>query len=296
MTNYCFMYIKKGIYILYSGVFNMKTSKLLKSKYEKIVENYADIENMLYDENFIHELRVNIRELRSMLYFFKPIAKKKKYNALNDFLNNLSGQFSKLREIQIAKQIYKDYCGVKTIDYPNIFSDILVKVEEAIVSDLKRVLVPREEFENNNKILYQVIKEIENYEDIEKFVKKRITKMSKDIANQIDNINLSDLDDIHRLRISLKRLKYALKYLPFPLEKYSHISEKVANDLSDSLGVMLDKYATLSIFSSYSNAFVNSSISYHRGLFEGYLYNEIDLNKEEFKNKIGLLQSQIGGI
>jgi CHAD domain. len=66
----------------------MKATKSMKSRYENILESYVDIENMLYDVEFIHKFRVNVRELRSLLYFIKPILKAKNNNSINEFLKN----------------------------------------------------------------------------------------------------------------------------------------------------------------------------------------------------------------
>lgn len=278
------MQIKKGIYIIYWEVSIMKASKLIKSKYKSILESYVDIENMLYDEEFIHKFRVNIRELRSLLYFYKPILKQKKYNPFNDFLKNLSGQFSKLREIQIGKEVYHDYCVKKDISYPNEFSEILITIEEAIVSDLKRNLIPQKELEDNKMTLYSLVKRLDSDENLKSFSKKRIKTMSKKISKKINEIEFNGIEEIHDLRIELKKLKYAIKYLPDYIKDYTLLPEDLTNEYSDLLGFLLDKYSILNILSAYPDVFDAYHKSYNRGLFEGYLYNELARSKEILEN------------
>ncbi len=278
------MYIKKGIYIVYLEVTNMKATKSMKSRYENILESYVDIENMLYDVEFIHKFRVNVRELRSLLYFYKPILKAKKYNSINEFLKKLSGQFSKLREIQIAKEVYYNYCVKRDISYPNEFSEILMTIEESIVSDLKRNLIPSKDLEKNRSTLLKLIKQIDSYEDLRSFSKKRMKTMSKRILKKINKIDFNDIEEIHNLRIELKKLKYAIKYLPSYLKDYTLLPEDFANDLSDFLGLLLDNYSVLNILSSYPDVFDTSHKNYNRGLFEGYLHSELAQSRETLEN------------
>jgi len=262
----------------------MKTSKLLKEKYNNMLEAYEDIENMLYDVEFIHKFRVNIREIRSLLYFYKPLLKKKKYNKLNEFLKKISAQFSNLREIQIAKEIYYDYCVKKDIPYPNEFSEILISIEEAIASDLKRNLVPIEELEGKKSLLYSLTKQIDSYDDLKSFSKKRMRNISQKILLEIKELDYNNFENVHDLRINLKKLKYALKYLSSSLKDFSFLPENIVNDISDSLGIILDKHSVLNILSAYPDVFNTYHKSYQRGLFEGYLYGELNEAKSYYIN------------
>src|SRR5690554_1444484 len=103
-----------------------KTTKQLKKRlyklFDKINKNYIQYKNNPYIPTNVLELRVNIRKIRALLYFLKPIMEKSDYKILNDIFRKFSNRLGVIRDIDVLLGDFNEIARNK----PNLISNYTV--------------------------------------------------------------------------------------------------------------------------------------------------------------------------
>jgi CHAD domain-containing protein len=159
------------------------------------------------EEDHIHKLRVNIKNLRAIIILVKTIKekefKKKKVSALISQIFKPTGE---LRNIQIEQLLLEHYDS-KAIQ---IYKDHLTKIEEETGINAKKALLEfnKNDFNSKNEKARQIIEKINDKElcsGLQKLIRKEFEKII-----QI-RTKLQDDKALHEIRKHLKVLKSILK-------------------------------------------------------------------------------------
>lgn len=186
------------------------------SNYNTLIRIYNEAINLFLfnidlsldmEEDHIHKLRVNIKNLRAIIILVKTIKgkefKKKKISALISKIFKPTGE---LRNIQIEYLLLDQYDTKVTALYKNH----LFEIEENISKNAKKALLEfnKSDFQIKNEKAKYIIEEI-NDKELCSGLKKLIRKEFKNII-QI-RTKLHDDKVLHEIRKHLKVLKSILK-------------------------------------------------------------------------------------
>ena len=221
---------------------------------DEIVCKTSLLENK-YDENILHEIRISLRKLKSLIYFFKGYLLKKDFTEIKNIIHNLIAPTSKARDYDVVKANYiypiclknKRNDDYKTFMIHSI-NEIHYLQEETLnilssqkylttLMDLK-TLVNKYSWDNQSKLHPD--------SSLRKYVENNINKELRAIYSNIkDSYNLPR-KKLHHLRIRIKEIRYVTELLKFYIKKYKTTLRDL-KVLQDILGEINDTYAADSI-------------------------------------------------
>ena len=224
-------------------------NQILKINFEKLKKNEADEATL--NPEAIHDMRVATRRLRAVIKTFKRIfpAKAKKIRAdLQKFFRILG----KKRDLDVFSEFILHTINAKSISFPKLARKI-DQSQKKILSMLKSKY-----YASLIESLEQ-LKTIKTKQNILKVSRNRIRKaLNKvlEIASSID----SKVDDktLHKLRISIKKLRYICEFFEPIFSKYicslgSFIEKK--KKIQDILGDHQDAITGISMLNRYKSQF-----------------------------------------
>lgn len=172
-------------------------------------------------EEIVHDLRVHIRKLISLLYFYRPLLKKESFRALNRDFKILLRSFGYLRNQHVFKKHMEKYIEESGEDSA-LLTALMARqdMENTGINKEKDHLEPlvfRVIYENTLKIMLGFGEEIFRKSDAEKqgleekFVLSRYSELMKDFGKMENNLDFDDEKEVHGIRVTAKNIYYTLK-------------------------------------------------------------------------------------
>ena len=171
-----------------------------------------------YDKENVHQLRVHTRQFRSTLNFLKPLLPDNVYQDARNPAKELFKQFSRLRELDVLLEEVELICNKE----PDLLEDpegVVELISKARLKEQRRLI----HSSNQKKMrlvfahLYQWVESVEwaslilGTEDLSSFVKKRSKKEHKKVAEKINQLDYTDIEAVHHVRLKAKHYRYVLK-------------------------------------------------------------------------------------
>lgn len=220
--------------VLLGRVQNIRTAE------EAFLRDSNDIEN-------VHQLRVNIRILRSLLTFVKPFQKGKQNAFMQETLKNIVRELSYLRELDVLSDACAKFSGLESADLPanSGFLDVLRQEREA---EAERVIntffavSSTYALHEMEKELHQIAwrEKLRSKESIPDLVRVRFADLYEDFIRDISGLDYSDAPATHAIRKRAKILRYILNSMAPWME---HGYEKAGDELrrmQTNLGELCD--------------------------------------------------------
>jgi CHAD domain-containing protein len=237
-----------------------------------------------------HELRKQVRALRALLIFIKPL----------DHEHRLNEDRKKLRDWFIASNIRRDldtlndYWKILQERQSSSFSDVsllgkylhdrsLLTIAAAPSNQLVMPLL------NIKEVMEQDNKWCAEKKSLTNFVKKRLRSWDRTIKNKGDSFELMDKQELHILRIKCKNLRYTAEaFLPLwpGKDKDNALIIETLRNLQDLLGQIHDIDNTPVIISdalSDQNPHIAFEIGFLRGWQTASRIKSIHLLKKKWK-------------
>lgn len=197
--------------------------KPIKKNYNKLVKKFRKIESDT-TENEIHDKRVVLRRVFPILGFFKINPSKVKFGETAFEL------FGKLRDIQI--QILK----LEKMELQQDWMEYLQHLKVLELKYIKKVA----KFSKKKRVDFPSLKNSKlNASKIDKTVQ---SKVKNNLSKVIANTQLSTLEkakDIHKIRISFKKFRYAVEVLSY-IEEIEEAKLEKLKIYQDELGEIQD--------------------------------------------------------
>lgn len=231
-----------------------KRQVVFETQIDKITSLYLNYQNNPFSTELVHDLRVAIRELRGLLNFIKKRMDDDQYNRLNQQLGDAARIFSPLRELDV---LYA-YCEHYAIEHPNS-SDAYYQLFNTFVKD-RRVEMNRTFNKGNIAIIQQALndaKEIleldlfDNKKDWKKYTQKRMKKKNQKLLDAYDAVDISDYEEVHEIRKSAKKLRYAATYFDATLSKDLDDYRKAAKGIQSEFGEITDAHVNYDLLTTY---------------------------------------------
>ncbi len=224
----------------------------------------------------VHQLRIKIRSLRSILSFMKPLLEQEKYKAIQQNLQNLLRETGHLRDLDVFINRWEPRAGshFEQLSRENDFIAILEKEREiAVVESHKKLSLG----------LYPVVFDIWNWmsenpqpiqHDISatgqigthqalsflKFCNMRLDRWMGKIKQMVNQYPLSDEESIHHLRIHVKKLRYISSYLGGQKHIRHEIPMEHLSRMQNLLGEYCDTKNSISILKALNTQYENRNL------------------------------------
>lgn len=183
-------------------------------KYAKVVSlGAAEMEAL-------HQLRVNIRRLRSMLAFFKILFSEKQVKAWTKHLDRVSRATSAARDLDVYIAYLEQYKGkLPTAREKKPITAVLARTKDLRVEIQPRILKALAAFEDSGT-LQSLSKAMAHAsmksrkESVYKIARKGLFKRVKKLLAYEPIVCQPDrIEDLHQMRIAAKHLRYSLEGL-----------------------------------------------------------------------------------
>lgn len=191
------------------------------------------------DIEAVHQYRVKIRQLRSLIAFFKPKLNQALADEINDRLKRLASVFSSVRELDVLNDRWKSMAEENKPDHQE-FTMRLSNAKRQARIDAYALFQPRRVSEDLRWIDDWLNDLFEDDRQLTDFIDQRLRRWLKSIRKGIKGLDIEDYPSMHDLRIRIKRLRYALTLLGEHADENLADKIKASKQWAEQLGIICD--------------------------------------------------------
>ncbi|MDQ1265102.1 MAG: hypothetical protein QG635_252 [Bacteroidota bacterium] len=225
-----------------------------------------------FSESSVHDLRVAVRRLLSLISLIEGIAKSSNNTSLRKYLKAQLDMFSELRDTQVqlirAHNLKHDYPAL------GLFFQFLQYRETKLIKILKAEILSIDETDIEGEIFFLKM-EIKKPVLIDFFtineININIDKTYNKLIKRYQNVNPLEPDTIHKVRIAFKPFRYKMEILRNILNLNDIIFSKFK-----SFQTLLGDIQDCHVFISNYNEFINKQKAFPVDLF----VNSMELLKQ----------------
>ncbi|MBP1764570.1 MAG: hypothetical protein H6Q65_1628 [Firmicutes bacterium] len=242
------------------------------------------------DPETLHQLRIALRRLRSALSFTKPLLAPEKYEQYQELLRQQGRETGYLREIDVTAASWQEVLRRKSFSVSGRFwlDEVLADERQAAWTKCSAALDKGAATALYLALWAWLAGEIERLEQVNQqndqplqvFVQGRVRDWLENILQMEKDLDFSDPDSLHALRILGKKLRYMLEIFSDLLDRTSKLTERLKK-LQDGLGSIRDIQLTAELFKQWLQS--RSSRALHRdaGLLMGWQACELQGRQAE---------------
>lgn len=222
----------------------------------------------------LHQLRVQLRRLRSTLSFAKPLAEPADYDNWRQELGDLGRLMNSLREIDVIRATWQEMTdSLPTPPVPPPWLGLLLATERGrLAKETDAALAARRLTATLLAFWAWVADEgslAESDATLEAYTYARLTGWLVNMRETGGDIGLEDDAALHRLRIGGKKLRYALESLPGKDRKARDLLVRVKK-LQDCLGTIIDARVTAEAMSGWMAQHASRVVHRDAGMLVGW--------------------------
>ena len=249
----------------------------------KVLENFVHFmlnEILLLQHEFderpnepetVHQLRIKIRSLRSMLSFMKPLLEQEKYQTIQKNLQNLLRETGHLRDLDVFINRWDTRTDNRSKQQSREYDLIAILKKE-------REIAVTESHKKLSLGLYPVVFELWNWMNekpqpiqldksaagqngtvqipsFQKFCNMRLNRWTGKIKKKLNQYPFSDEKSIHNLRIHVKKLRYIFSYFGDQKHIRHEIPMEYLSRMQDLLGEYCDMKNSISILKALNTQY-----------------------------------------
>ncbi len=237
-------------------------SKLLNAiskRFDQVKKSYQKYHNNPYHAEYIHRFRVDLRKMRTLLNFLKPVLNEDIYKTFNRSLRDLGKRLSPLRDLDtlIAE------CSQVAVDEPYLidnYADVFRFLEKERLKMVKSQSTKKafEEFkgilEGAEALLKGLTFDLDNGQEtpLEKLIEERYQHKQQKFEKAYEQLDITDYEAVHDVRKQAKKVRYTStgfkKVLP---KKERKAVKKQTKKVQDRLGKITDGHVSIDRLEKY---------------------------------------------
>lgn len=197
-----------------------KISANLRQLIERVEDSFANEKRTEFTETNIHETRVYIRQLKSLLYFLKPAIRRSRYQLSQHALSEGLKCFENTRETNVFIEALKTF---KTLNPEyNLEIDRLIIILDQEwklhIEEIKNHLdaqgqLPELVFWTHQASGNYLKRSKKQKMTMKKFAKNRLEDMIHLWLSNYETCDLKNQEVIHKSRVACKRIRYSFRAL-----------------------------------------------------------------------------------
>lgn len=255
-------------------------ARLFQQQLEPIKTHAINLKNQPNEHEHVHQFRVRIRHLRSLLSFFEPELSKKWVKKTNAFLKKHASLFSNTREMDVILEYGREFEANNTQEKP-IIPYVFEKASSIRLHAIEHFDVLG--FNSSLEELFQKIPFKKEKKLKKKKTQKRLNAFTKQIIANKKAIDLQDYNTMHKYRKEVKKLRYLVTSTTQFLN-HDILNLQSIKKLSEELGVLTDVFFIRNTVCSFENIEENEIL--------GFLNFLHDKEQKAFETCIDLLQKK----
>jgi CHAD domain-containing protein/CYTH domain-containing protein len=227
--------------------------------YLMLAKHHADQFSTRGDDEDLHQFRVNIRKIRSLLWSFREILDKNIYLKLSASLKSAANRTNQKRDTDVFLTFLEKYKK----DYKEFYSHL--KQKQSLLKEDIGAFFNSKELEKTVFDLELFLKD-ENGFFINSFGyisscfvgQQKIKNLSKKVKHLTEKLSSADsIEKYHKIRIKIKKLRYLLETFSFCINDKK--TRSFVKKLQDSFGILNDTYNHIMILNRYISSHQNGS-------------------------------------
>jgi CHAD domain-containing protein len=212
---------------------------IFKSALQAIEEPLDRIISLDDDIEAVHQYRVKIRQLRSLITFFKPKLDTALVDEINQRLKRSATVFSSVRELDVLADRWLKLADESKSEHHDFTQRLLSAKRQARI-DAYVLFSPRVAKEDLCWINDRLDDLFEDDRKLTDFIDRRLNRWIKSIRKDIRRLDIEDYPAMHELRIRIKRLRYALTLLQEQVDEKLTDKVRPSKQWAEQLGIMCD--------------------------------------------------------
>ncbi len=266
-----------------SGVFNYHTTENVHSAlvnslcviWQGMVVCAADFIQQPDNPRTVHQLRVKLRQFRSVLSFAKPLLHKQAYNNLQEemrqsgrvlsglrFLDVLIGLWNKIdRQLpngQSSNELLNLLMKERSIEQQRVLALPVQKILTGVALNSWAFILNWPQHSQHREISWQ------------KYFQKRARSWFKDLRTIKKEMSVDNAAQVHRLRIKVKKLRYVFEYVWPSFQDYDQHFLDLLKELQDNLGELHDCADTVKFIDCLQVDGLNDNLAHQTGRLIGW--------------------------
>lgn len=230
-----------------------------------ISSSYQNFKNNPYSTNHVLRLRVELRKLRALLSFLKPVLNIDIYQYLNSELKAIGLELSKKRDLDTLIEVLEE-TAIKEGELLSNYADLFGYLEKERLKEADRVGSNRiiSSFDLTFTKIQQTLAELvfhldtNKYIRLENFVVTRFNKKAKNLKKKykktIKTDYDTDYDNVHELRKDAKKVGYtAVGFKNVLPNKIRKKIKKEAQYIQEDLGFRTDNFVVIQLLEQNSH-------------------------------------------
>lgn len=236
-----------------------QVKRILLEQMDAVTAAHRDFANNPFEPETTHQLRVNMRRLRGLLNFLKPVMGEEGYSTLNDSLRDAGNRLGNLRELDVLIA----ECGELAKTDPTLidnYVDVFHFLHKTRNKEL-RTLQSYSKMKAMEELLTEAKENVGTLElsleerkerDWNAFLSQRLEKKNAALRRDFKQVDHADYPASHEVRIQAKKVRYAASgFGPLMKANVKKISSK-AEALQDELGRYCDLYINAQTLEEYA--------------------------------------------
>ncbi|NLD34972.1 MAG: CHAD domain-containing protein [Clostridiales bacterium] len=234
----------------------------------------------------VHQLRVSLRQTRSLLSFLRPALKGPALDNVQAALRAMAGTLAYLRELDVLliewRAFLKEHLELQ--GGKALTGALLKERHREQVAALPRIADPMVE-----EMLHGVLAWIDGWgreygrgTKLNAAARKRLDAWMQDIARGMARLDVDDLPRTHALRLKIKKARYAQESIPF-LRERQPLDAAQLKALQDDLGTICDTHAHIDLLERLMASAPQPQSSQEMALFAAYLADLRDALRARLK-------------
>lgn len=251
---------------------------ILKNGFNEIMNAFDYFFESPADSEGVHQVRVRIRKYRAVMAFFEPIFTAAEYRAQQDILRNLGQLFGEVRQLDVLLEeitVMEEDSVLPICDFQEI-KKYLINKREIALTDLMDTLQTDQFALGLLDIL--VWKHNEPWRDnspylemsIKAYAEREIDKWLKKIKKSMKSLDAKQQQEVHKVRIKSKKLRYVIEQLAAILDKTTRKSVDQFEQIQDDLGYFHDVFANKQLLDQLISESDNCQLHYQAGIIIGW--------------------------
>lgn len=237
------------------------------NRIRQIERSYTNYVNNPFDPERAHTLRINIRELRSLLNFIKSFFDEDIYTEWSLLLKNSAQIYGPIRELDVLIEL----CSKLALENPDLsqnYKSLFNQLHNDRRKEMRRTfnITNTRLIENTLATITEGLEDLDwkHYEDTKidwsKYIDKRIHKRATKLKKAYKETNLKDFEEIHETRKDAKKVRYALNYLGKLSHKNVTSLCHKAEEIQDDFGEFTDHHINHQLLINYTNSVEDSDL------------------------------------
>lgn len=247
----------------------LKLKKSINKRFHVIEQAYQNYYNNPYSSTYVHRLRVELRKLRAILSFLKPLLNLTIYDELSHDLKLLGVMLSRKRDLDTMiewLELTADKEPRLILNYAEVFRHFeKLRLDEANnLNDVENIQL----FQKTIKKIGQTINDLKfdlsqmKKQSLEAYVLHRLKQKERRLTKKYKRLDLNDYESIHEIRKDAKKVRYATVGMKnfIPQKVYRKMKIK-AKTIQEDLGTRTDYFVMIDLIKEFQKEVVSDELN-----------------------------------